>query len=183
MARVLVPLAQGCEELEAITIIDLLRRADIEVVAAGLDDQPVTASYGTVLVPDMSLDEALAQDFDMVVLPGGLPGADNLDADARIHELLKAMADSGKFVGAICAAPNVLANAGILSGKQATSYPGFLEKLNLADVEYTGGAVERDGKVITSRGPGTAMDFALAIIEALEGAERRETVEAALVRN
>jgi len=183
MTRVLVPLAQGCEELEAITIIDLLRRAEIEVVAAGLDDQPVTASQGTVIVPDMSLDEALAQEFDMVVLPGGLPGADNLDADARIHDILKAMADSGKFVGAICAAPNVLANAGLLSGKQATSYPGFLDKLNLDDVTYTGGAVERDGKVITSRGPGTAMDFGLAIIEALEGAERRDSVEAGLVRS
>lgn len=153
------------------------------MVAAGLDDQPVTGSRGTVIVPDTTLDEALKLDYNMVVLPGGLPGADHLDADARIHALLKAMADSGKFVGAICAAPNVLARAGVLSGKQATSYPGFLDKLNLPDVAYTGDAIERDGKVITSRGAGTAMDFALAIIEALEGAERRETVEAALVRS
>ena len=113
MTRVLVPLAQGCEELEAITVVDLLRRAEVEVITAGLDDQPVVASRKTTIVPDTTLDEALKQEFDMVVLPGGMPGADHLDNDSRIHELLKKMAESGKFVGAICAAPKVLAHAGV----------------------------------------------------------------------
>ncbi len=182
MTRVLVPLAQGCEELEAITIIDLLRRAEVDVVTAGLDDRPVVASKKTTIVPDTTLDEALKQEFDMVVLPGGMPGADHLDNDSRIHGLLKKMSESGKFVAAICAAPKVLAHAGLLKGKRATSYPGFLDSLEIDQVASTGAAVECDGTIITSRGAGTAMDFALKLIEVLEGVEKRDAVEAALVR-
>lgn len=182
MASVLVPLAQGCEELEAVTIIDLLVRAGVEVVSAGLDDGPVTASRGVVLMPQMSLDEALKRDFDMVVLPGGMPGAEHLDNDPRIAELLRRMADSGRFTAAICAAPKVLANAGLLAGKKATSFPGFVDKMNLPDVDYLQDAVVQDGKVITSRGPGTAMDFALSLIEILVGREKRDEVESKLQR-
>lgn len=182
MARVLVPLAEGCEELEAVTVIDLLRRAGIEVVTAGLDDRPVCASRGTRLLPDVTLDEALRQDYDMVVLPGGLPGADNLGADERIRSLLRKMADSGKFTAAICAAPRVLAGAGLLAGRRATSFPGALEGFDLSDTTMVGEAVVEDGKVITSRGPGTAMDFALTLIERLTDRENRDRVEAALQR-
>jgi 4-methyl-5(b-hydroxyethyl)-thiazole monophosphate biosynthesis len=182
LAIVLVPLAQGCEELEAITVIDLLRRADIEVITAGLDDQVVTARRGTKLVPDTDLDSALEHEFDMVVLPGGLPGADHLDNDDRIHSLLRKMADSEKFTAAICAAPRVLANAGLLENKNATSYPGSLDDLNLANTKISNEPVVRDGKIITSRGPGTAMDFALELIEVLVGQEKRNEVETALVR-
>lgn len=180
MARVLVPLAEGCEELEAVTIIDLLRRADIEVVTAGLKPGPLTASRGVVLVPDTTLDDALKNDYDMVVLPGGLPGADHLDKDHRIHTLLKKMERSGKFIAAICAAPKVLANVGILSGKCATSYPGHLDKMDLPDVIYKEDAVVQDGKVITSRGPGTAMEFSLVLIEILEGKAKRDEVRSGL---
>ncbi len=183
MTRVLVPLAQGCEELEAITIIDLLRRADITVVTAGLTDEPVVASHGVTITPDTTLDKALGDTFDMVVLPGGLPGADNLNNDERIHSLVKKLVADGKYVGAICAAPIVLGRAGVLSGKKATSYPGFLDKMGLRDVTCTGSAVERDGKIVTGRGPGTAMDFALEIIGMLRGTEMRNNVEKALVRN
>lgn len=182
MATVLVPLAEGFEELEAVSIVDILRRAGIRVLVAGLQDGPVKASRGVVVIPDMDLDAALEEDLDMVVLPGGLPGADNLDRDPRIHAVLKRMVDSGKFAGAICAAPVVLAHAGLLSGRKATSYPGFLDKMGLPDVTYTSEKVVRDGKVITSRGPGTAMDFALAVVEALEGPEKRNEVEQGLVR-
>lgn len=182
MTTVLVPLAQGCEELEAITIIDLLRRAEIEVVTAGLDDQIVTARRGTKLVPDTDLDSALEREYDMVVLPGGLPGADHLDNDDRIHSLLRKMADSEKFTAAICAAPRVLANAGLLEGKNATSYPGFLDKMDLPTTQVNSEPVVKDGKIITSRGPGTAMDFALELIESLVGREKRDAVETALVR-
>jgi protein deglycase len=183
MASVLVPLAQGCEELEAVTVIDLLRRAKINVVTAGLDNQPVRASRGTMLLPDTTLAEALEQEYDMVVLPGGQPGADNLDGDARIHGLLKQMANSEKFTAAICAAPKVLANAGLLVGKKATSFPGVLDKMGLADIKLQQDAVVQDGKVITSRGPGTAMDFALTLIENLAGKDMRDNVEATLQRN
>jgi 4-methyl-5(b-hydroxyethyl)-thiazole monophosphate biosynthesis len=182
VACVLVPLAEGCEELEAVTIIDLLRRAGIEVVAAGLKPGIVKASRGTQLVPDLTLDVALQNEYDMVVLPGGMPGAQYLKDDARIIALVRKMAAAGRYTAAICAAPTVLAEAGVLAGKTATGYPGFLDKMNLPDVTLSTEAVVRDGLVITSRGPGTAMDFALSLIEILAGVEMRRQVEAGLVR-
>lgn len=182
MARVLVPLAPGCEELEAVTIIDLLRRAEIEVVTAGLADGPVTASRRTVLVPDRALSEILGEEFDMVVLPGGMPGMENLRKDGRIAALLRKTADAGKYTAAICAAPVVLAETGILEGKRATGYPGFLEGVEGGGFTLADDPVVRDGKVVTSRGPGTAMDFALELIEVLEGRERRDRVEEGLQR-
>ena len=181
--RVLVPLAQGCEELEAVTIIDLLRRAGIEVTSAGLGVRNVTASRGVTLIPDTDLESALKSDYDMIVLPGGLPGADHLDNDERIRSILKKMADDNKYTAAICAAPKVLANAGLLAGKTATGYPGLLDKLGLSDTTLSNEAVVRDGKVVTSRGPGTAIDFALELIEVLSGEEKRNEVETALVRS
>lgn len=183
MPKVLVPLAQGCEELEAVTIIDLLRRAKIDVTTAGLDKQTVTASRGVKLVPDTDLDSALKQEYDMIVLPGGLPGADHLDNDPRIKSLLQKMAADQKYTTAICAAPKVLANAGVLDGRKATSYPGFLDDLDLPNTKISKDAVVIDGKVITSRGPGTAMDFALTLIETLLGKQKRDEVEAGLARN
>lgn len=180
MARVLIPLADGCEELEAVTVIDLLRRAGIEVTVAGLKPGTVKASRGVQFVPDTTLDAALQHDYDMVVLPGGLPGATHLREDPRIIALLQKMAAAGRYTAAICAAPRVLAEAGVLQGKQATGYPGTLD--GLAGISVSGAPVVRDGKVLTSRGPGTAMDFALALIEALVGGEKRREVEAGLVR-
>lgn len=182
MPKVLVPLAQGCEELEAVTVVDLLRRAKIEVVSTGLDSAPVAASRGVRLIPDTTLDEALKQEFDMIVLPGGMPGAANLNSDPRIKALLREMAAKGKYIAAICAAPMVLAEAGLLAGKTATSYPGFIDRMDLPDTVFSSEPVVRDGTVITSRGPGTAMDFALLLIEILVGKARRDEVEAGLQR-
>jgi len=181
-AVVLVPLAQGCEELEAVTIIDLLRRAELEVVSASLDGKPVRASRGVMLMPDTDLDDALRRDYDMVVLPGGKGGADNLNADHRIEELLRVMAESGRFTAAICAAPRVLAEKGLLVDKQATCYPGHITADNPYGVKLSEAPVVIDGKIITSRGPGTAMDFSLSLIEVLVGKTRRDEVEAALAR-
>jgi 4-methyl-5(b-hydroxyethyl)-thiazole monophosphate biosynthesis len=181
MAKVLVPLAQGCEELEAVTIIDILRRAGIEVVSAGLAAGPVRASRGTVLLPDTTLDEVQQQPFDLVVLPGGMPGSEHLKNDARIIALLQRTAAAGKPVAAICAAPMALHAAGLLEGKRATSYPGVLDQLP-GTHRYCADAVVADHGVITSRGPGTAMDFALALVELLTGKARREQVEAGLER-
>lgn len=182
MKTVLVPLAPGFEELEAVTVIDLLRRADIRVLAASLDGAPVTGSHGIEMVPDLGLEQALEQDLDMVVLPGGLPGADNLQADPRVTAVLRRLADSGKFTAAICAAPRVLAVAGVLDGKRATSYPGFLDTGSAPGIQVVADPVVRDGRVITSRGPGTAMDFALEIVEVLSGAQEKARIESGLQR-
>ncbi len=182
MPVVLVPLAQGCEELEAVIIIDLLRRAGIEVVIAGLDAQPVIASRGVRLLADTTLDEALSREYDMVVLPGGAQGVENLERDPRIRALLLKMAEQGRYTAAICAAPRVLATVGILSGRRATSYPGVLHGMKPPGVRLSQEAIVQDGPVITSRGPGTAMDFALALIGVLLGAAKRDAVELQLAR-
>ncbi|MEK6550457.1 MAG: DJ-1 family glyoxalase III [Pseudomonadota bacterium] len=182
MATVLVPLAAGFEDLEAVTITDLLRRAQVEVVTAGLTDGPIRGSRGTAIIPDTTLDRALTRDYDMIVLPGGQPGATHLEQDARIRALLQKMAKQGRYTAAICAAPKVLAAAGLLDGKRATSFPGSLEAGLFPKVRIESLDVIADGKVITSRGPGTAMDFALTLIELLAGADKRNQVEAGLHR-
>jgi 4-methyl-5(b-hydroxyethyl)-thiazole monophosphate biosynthesis len=182
MPSVLVPLANGCEELEAVTIIDLLRRAGMEVTTASLQNAPVHCSRGTVLLADTSLDAVMHTAFDLIVLPGGLPGADHLNADPRIHQLIRQTAATGKYVGAICAAPKVLLENGLMAGRRLTAYPDSLANMNTSDVTLTDNPVEVDGKVITSRGPGTAMDFALQLIEILQGKAARISVEAGLQR-
>ena len=182
MSHVLVPLAQGCEELEAITITDLLVRAGISVTTCGLDENPVTASRGTTIIPDTSIDQVSEHNFDLIVLPGGLPGADHLRDNEQLQTLLKKQAHNNKYIAAICAAPKALAKAGILDGKIATSFPGVLDALNNDNITISNKAIEIDGKVVTSRGPGTAMDFTLTLIELLEGKEKREEVNRQLAR-
>ncbi len=182
MLHILVPLAQGCEELEAITITDLLTRAGVEVTTCGLDEQPVTASRGTVIIPTTSVDKIIRQNFDAIILPGGLPGADHLRDDPSIQQLLKRHAREHRYIGAICAAPKALAAAGLLENKTATAYPGTLEALSDHHIHITANAVEIDDRIITSRGPGTAIDFALNLIEILIDRKKRNEVEAQLVR-
>ena len=182
MSKVLVPLAQGCEELEAVTIIDLLVRAGVDVTTVGLDDQTVKASRGTCIIPDTNIDTVLNNTYDLVVLPGGLPGADYLRDDSRVQNILKKHAANDKYIAAICAAPKALASAGILDNKTATAYPGVLASLNLSSTTIKETAIEIDGKIITSRGPGTSMDFALTLIEILQGKEKRDEVNSQLVR-
>ena len=182
MASVLVPLAPGFEDIEATTIVDILRRAGIEVVTAGLLPGLIEGSRGTRVQPDALLDDVLQRDFDMIALPGGLPGANHLRDDARVIGLIKRLAAGGRYTAAVCAAPIALAAAGELAGRRATSYPGFIDKLGLADTTCVDDPVVVDGKVVTSRGPGTAMDFALMLVELLAGRGKREQVEAGLMR-
>jgi len=183
MANALVPLAQGCEELEAVSIIDILRRAGIDVTTASLDEQVVVASRGTKLLADTTIDQIMQQSFDIVVLPGGLPGADNLNQDPRIHQILQTHIENENYVAAICAAPKVLAASGILENKTATAYPGVLEELDMGNIQISHAAVHQDGRILTSRGPGTALDFALTIVDCLLGVEQRKIVEQALQRS
>jgi len=180
MKNVLVLFAEGSEELEAITIVNLLRRAGINVTFAGLTEGALTGSRGVTLLPDTTLDAVLNNAFDMLVLPGGQPGTNHLKADARVLALAQRMTQQEKYVTAICAAPSVLATAGLLDGKHATSFPGSLD--TFPNVKQQQGAVVEDGKLITSRGPGTAMDFALTLIERLLGTEKKLAVESALQR-
>lgn len=182
MSHVLVPLAQGCEELEAITITDLLVRAGITVTTCGLDETPVTASRGTTIIPDTSIDKVLDTDFDLIVLPGGLPGAEHLRDNPSLQALIKKQAAANRYLGAICAAPIALAQAGLLEGRTATGYPGVLAALDNKSITVSEKPIEIDSKIITSRGPGTAMDFALTLIELLEGKETRNRVNQQLVR-
>ena len=179
---VLIPLAQGCEELEAVTIIDLLRRAEIDVTTASLTGKPVKCSRNTVLIADTTLEAVMQNSFDLIVLPGGLPGADNLNDDPRIHQIINRLDNEDKYIAAICAAPKILVNNGILKGKKATAYPGALNAIDTSLVDLGEEAIQIDGNVITSKGPGTAMDFALTLIEILLDKDAREQVEAPLFR-
>ncbi len=179
MSRVAVILADGFEEVEAVAIIDVLRRAGIDTVVAGLHDGPVASARMVRVVPDTLIDTIQAEDFDMLVLPGGQPGSDNLNADPRVSELIRSFSRKGKLTGAICAAPYVLANAGVLQGKRATSYPSYRDRLGGA--VYEDKAVVVDGTVLTSRGAGTALSFGLAIVEKLVNKEKAMNIKDAML--
>jgi len=177
---VAVPLAEGFEEIEAVVVIDVLRRAGAQVITASLDAaEVVTGSHGIALRPDVELAAVDAADVDMVVLPGGMPGAQHLTEHAGVQSLLTAAADQGAMLAAICAAPMALGPSGLVSDKRVTSYPGFGDRFEHA--EYRNDRVVIDGAVITSRGPGTAMEFALTLTERLFGADRRKSLAEAML--
>lgn len=170
--KVLVPLAPGFEELEAITVIDLLRRAGLDVVTAGTQPGPIRASRGTRHLPDCLLDEVKAEDFDVIVLPGGQPGTNHLRADPRLRRLIQNLSERGGYVAAICAAPVILADLGLLDERAATSHPVMRDEVAARARHYSEDRVVVDGRVITSRAPGTAMEFAFKLIELLCGSEK-----------
>jgi len=178
--HILVPLAEGFEEMEAVAVIDVFRRADLEVTTAGLEPGPVTGAHGITLTPDTSLDEVRAEDFDAVVLPGGMPGTRRLMEDERVLGTVRALHAEGKHTAAICAAPLVLAAAGVISGVPVTSHPSVRAKLGDADVRAAPRVI-RSGKITTSQGPGTAIEFALALVAELVGAERAEELARAML--
>lgn len=177
---VLVPLAEGFEEIEAVTIIDVLRRAGVEVCVAGLKPGAVRGAHGITLATDQALAEVDPATLRMLVLPGGMPGAKHLAQDERVLALVRALAASGRTVAAICAAPTVLARAGILEGRQVTAYPSFRGELAGAEV-LAGPPVVRSGQVVTSQGVGTALEFALELVRELAGATRAEELRAAML--
>jgi protein deglycase len=167
MSSALVLLAPGFEEIEAVTAIDVLRRAGVDVEVAGLTPGPVTGSHAITIQPDRTIDGVREADFDSLILPGGMPGAANLKDDARVLDLVRRFHGAGKLCAAICAAPIVFEAAGILKGRRATSYPGF----ELPSASYVAENVVEDGPVMTSRGVGTALEFALAVAARLENPE------------
>ena len=169
-----VILAEGFEEIEAFTPIDILRRAGIEVVIAGLEGGNITGAHGVKVACDLEISD---MDFDMidgVVLPGGLPGAENLAASYVVLDAIKVLNGKGKLVAAICASPAyVLENTGILVERSATCYPGCESRFS-PEVKFLVQDVVVDGNIITSRGPATAFPFALALVEYLAGKEKRD---------
>jgi 4-methyl-5(b-hydroxyethyl)-thiazole monophosphate biosynthesis len=166
MPNVLVPLFEGFEEIEAITIIDVLRRAGVELTTAGLDTQTVIGGHAIAIIADALLEQVDASQFDAIILAGGA-GTFRLREDSSITKMLIAHAAANKLVAAICAAPSVLSAAGLLKDKRATSYPSVKEQMQVA--EYLTIPVVIDGNVVTSRGAGTAMAFALKLVEILKG--------------
>jgi 4-methyl-5(b-hydroxyethyl)-thiazole monophosphate biosynthesis len=175
--RVLVPLAEGFEEIEAAIIIDVLRRAEFEVVVAGLSGLDVTGAHALRFGADRELSGLSGKDFDAVVLPGGMPGAKHLRESPLLLEIVREASSAGKVVAAICAAPTALEAAGLLAGKTATSYPGQA----LPSATYSEERVVVDGNLVTSRSPGTAFDFALELVGKLSGKELAQKLRKAML--
>lgn len=175
--RILVPLAEGFEEIEAICVIDILRRADVEVVTAGLMKGLVEGSHKIKMLPDTTLEKIDYRDFDGLVLSGGAPGFVNLGNDERILNMAREMDRAGKLVAAICAAPSVLIKAGVLQGRRATVSPSGKAQVE-ACAHFSEDRVEVDGNLVTSRSPGTALEFALKLAEILAGKEKMQMVKA-----
>jgi protein deglycase len=182
MKTVLVPLAAGFEEIEAVTIVDVLRRAGVRVVTASLAGQDVTGAHELVLRADRTMEgvRSSGDRFDAVILPGGMPGAAHLRDDARVLAAVKDVVAQGGTAAAICAAPIALEAAGLLKGRRATAYPSFRDQLTSASHRLDARVVE-DGPIVTSAGPGTAMDFALALVARLVGADKATELRQALV--
>ena len=178
--RVLVPLAGGFEEIEAITIVDVLRRAGVEVVLAGLTAGVVEGSRGIRVQPDSTLERAADGSYDLIVLPGGMAGATAMSEDQRLLALVRAHHAKGRLTAAICAAPMVLARAGIVDGKRVTSHPSVRDRLGSA-VVVAEPRVLREGNVVTSQGPGTAMEFALELVRELVGPEKASELARAMI--
>ena len=178
--KVLVPIASGCEEMEAVIIVDVLRRADWQVTVAALDEEPITASRGVKLSADCRWDEVDFNDQEALILPGGLGGTERLCSHKGVQAVLRQFVESGRWVGSICAAALALHTAGVLRGKAFACYPG-VEKELPADVQPVDERVVVDGKLITSQGPGTAFEFALKWIAVCDSEEKASEVRRALL--
>lgn len=174
--RAVIVLADGFEEIEAIVPADVLKRLGCQVVLAGLNANAVAGAHGFRFSADVLLKDADAADADVLILPGGMPGAVHLRDDSALAEILRARNAAGKLCAAICAAPAVLEHAGIVNGRTVTGYPGCERLSGSAGLRFTGRTTERDGNLITGKGPGAAFRFAEEIARAL-GFTGKETAE------
>lgn len=169
MKKVLIVLAPGFEEIEALTPIDILRRAGAQVTVAGTTPGPIEGRSAIKVMPDILMDKA-GEDYDMIILPGGMPGTENLRKDSKVKAAVEALARKGKFIAAICAAPTVLSAIGVSKGKLVTSHPSV--RAQLKEERISDERVVVDGNLITSQGPGTAMEFSFCLVEKLFGKEK-----------
>ena len=180
MAKVYVFLADGCEEVEALTPVDLLRRAGNEVcMVAVMGKKVVQGAHGIKIEADCLIEEAAFEDGDVFLLPGGMPGTLHLDACEKLTSLLTEKNSQGKRLAAICAAPSVLGRLGILKGKKAVCYPGMEEKLTGAEVAAV--PTVTDGNVTTAKGVGAGIDFGLELIRVINGAEKAAEIKEEIV--
>ena len=180
MKRTAILFADGYEEVEALTVVDLLRRAKIGCdIVAVKESREVTGSHGIRVGADKTLSQLVMEEYDGLILPGGLRGVNNLAADERVIDLLRRFAAAGKLTAAICAGPTVLAKAGLLEGKKACCYPGMEEQLTGAVASTE--PVVRDGSIVTSRGLGTAIPFALALVAYFQGEAQAQALAKAIV--
>ncbi len=173
--KILLPLAEGFEEIEAVTSIDVLRRAGIDVVTASLGELYVQGSHNIIIKADINISNIKNEDYAGILLPGGIPGATNLRDNERIIELIQKFANTEKLIAAICAAPIVLERAGVISNKRATSYPGFNE--DMPSCKYQEERVVIDKNIITGRGPGVSMEFALEVVKFLVGSTKEKELK------
>jgi len=178
--RILVPLAEGFEEIEAVCIIDVLRRAELEVVVAGLTSESVRGSHGILIGADALLEGLDIEGFDMIVLPGGMPGTTHLMEDERVLAAVRSLHAAGRSTAAICAAPMVLATAGVVSGVPVTSHPSVRARLGDADVREEPRVIQ-SGRTTTSQGAGTALEFALELVAELCGRAKADELAAAMI--
>ncbi len=180
MKKVFIFLAEGFEEIEAITPIDVLRRAEIDVTTVSITDKKeVSGAHNITILADTIFAKTNFSDADLLVLPGGLPGSTNLQEHKALNELLIEFSSKGKLIGAICAAPLVLGGLGLLKGKTATCYPGVEEKLIGANP--TGSPLEVDGNIVTAKGVGAAMKFALQLVTMLKSTDEANKLAKTMV--
>lgn len=180
MSKIAIFFANGYEEIEGLTVVDICRRCDLEIDMVSITQEDmVTGSHGISVKMDKTFPQVNFEEYDMLVLPGGMPGTKNLEAHEGLMAKVDAFYTVGKYIGAICAAPSVFGHRGILKGRNACCYPSFESHLEGANVSTN--PVEIDGKVITSRGMGTAIDFALAIVSVFCGEEKAEAMAKSIV--
>ena len=177
MKKACVLLAEGFEEIEALTVSDIIRRANITCDLVSIDAKVVKSSHGVVIESDKIFDESM--EYDLVVLPGGMPGAANLRDDERVIKFIKKQNEEGKLIGAICAAPIVLGKADLTNGRNITSYPGYEDEL--PNCNYLEDSVVVDNNIITSRGPATSMAFAYKLLEKLGYGDKAEAIASGML--
>lgn len=179
MSRILIPLAEGFEEIEAVTNIDVLRRAGVDILTAGIGSKQIKGDHGIKIEADMEISDADPVDFDGIVLPGGMPGAANLRNSSQLLKIIREIDAKEGLCAAICAAPIVFEAAGILEGKDATSFPGFGDQMDSANNKKD--RVVIDGHIVTGKGPGVALEFAMTLVEYLFGKESRKELEKTMI--
>jgi len=182
MKKAVIILTNGFEEIEALSVVDILRRCEITVDVAGTEENLVEGAHGVKVVPDKHLNDVNIDDYDALILPGGAPGYINLRKNEKVLDLVREAYEKKKLVAAICAAPVVLADAGILKGKKATIYPGMEKEIEKGGGEFIDDLVVHDGNIVTSRGPSTALLFGWKLAEILAGKEIADQVAERMLR-